>query len=290
MSWPKVRACKMSGAGNDFVVVRADESERLGDRLVEWTRAICRRGVSIGADGVLVVGGGADSPVTVRFLNPDGSEAFCGNGSRCAARFAALQGLAGRSMVLATSAGLVPADVLDHERVRLRLPVPRTLGTAIVTVGGTAIEGCHVDAGSPHFVVAVPDVAGAPLERWGPVMRRAEIFAPAGVNVDLIATRSDGGLEIRTWERGVEGETLSCGSGAIAAAAAARLRHPRRTVFEVLPRSHMPLTVRFVESDEQVPTVEFEGDARVVFEGLVTAEALRGTQPGSSSSSPPAST
>lgn len=288
-TWPVIRIRKMSGAGNDFVALRSEDAAILGERLVPWVRAVCRRGLSVGADGALIVGRRDDGRVAVKFLNPDGSEAFCGNGTRCAARFAVLEGLAGRSMVLATCRGGVPAEVLDGDRVRLVIPEPRVLGDLEIRVEDQRVRGGHIDAGAPHFVVEVENAGAAPLGSWGPALRRASEFGPHGVNVDLMSWGADGVLDLRTWERGVEGETLSCGSGAIAAALAARRRDPARSAFEIRPLSRMPLTVRFLATAE----VEFEGDAREVLSGTVSAGALAGagaSQPGSSVSSPPAST
>jgi len=125
-----------------------------------------------------------------------------------------------------------------------------------------------------HFVVAVRDLAAAPLESWGPALRRAAVLGAAGANVDLVAWRDDGALGIRTWERGVEGETLSCGSGAVAAAAVAFFREGRREV-RVVPRSGVPLVVQFPLAGSAI----LEGDARVVLEGSVGPESVSGYPP-----------
>src|SRR5262245_20647565 len=119
---------KMSGAGNDFLVLDAAAWESVPDDRAAWVRAVCRRGLSVGADGVLVVAPALPGRVRVVFFNPDGVEAFCGNGSRCAARYALLRGMTNdAAMTLATAAGDVPA-VVDGATVRLTLPPPRDLG------------------------------------------------------------------------------------------------------------------------------------------------------------------
>ena len=270
MSGVAIDVVKMSGAGNDFLVLGPGQTERIEGNLEEWVRRVCRHGVSVGADGVLVVTPRATNRLHVRFYNPDGSQAFCGNGTRCAARYARLQGLAGDSMILETAAGEVPAQVID-DVVRLRLAAPRDAGRLLLDIGEEQIEGRWIVAGSPHFVAFVDVPERAPLERWGPAVRRHTRFGRAGVNFN-VAQHPDGRrMAVRTWERGVERETLACGSGAVAAAFAAWLDgHADRIT--VLPASGIPLDVEFGDSG----AVELTGDARVVFEGRLGCESTRG--------------
>jgi diaminopimelate epimerase len=264
---------KMSGAGNDFVVLGADAAALLRDRDADWISRLCRRRLSVGADGVLLVERIGPDRVRVEFRNPDGSPAFCGNGSRCAARFARLRGLAGASMVLETSVGEVPA-VVDGDRVRLTLPVPRDGGEATVDVRGVQLVGRRISAGVPHFVVEAEEPDRAPLDSWGPVVRRHPVFGAEGTNLDLVGRTAGGVLAIRTWERGVEGETLACGSGALAAAFHLRpAREPGETV-RVTPASGIGLTVTFPGPPDRPEAAVLEGDARVVFEGELGPDAL----------------
>jgi diaminopimelate epimerase len=267
-----VPVTKMSGAGNDFVVLDAAVARTIPD-LAGWTRRVCRRGVSVGADGVLVVG--PEGPaVRVLFLNPDGGEAFCGNGSRCAARFAVLRGWGKDVLRLLTAAGEVEA-VVTGSRVRLALPGPVDRGPWTGSVGTAALAGRRIVAGVPHLVLEVEDVATAPLDRWGPALAHHPAFGEGGTNVNVVASRADGVLAIRTWERGVEGETLSCGSGAVAGAHFAALRGGRPDVV-VVPASGVPLRV-VLEGPPLAPTgAILEGDARVVFEATLPEEAVAG--------------
>jgi len=197
-----IPVAKMSGAGNAFIVLGPAALERIGVPSRDWIGRICRNGVSLGADGVLSVEATGENRVRVRFYNPDGSEAFCGNGSRCAARFAWLQTLAGESMILETLIGEVPARI-SGDRVRLELPPPTDEGVLTLDVGESAIRGHWIVAGVPHFIVAVDDVRQAPLNIMGPALRRHAAFGEDGVNVDVVRLTSAGVLEIRTWERGV---------------------------------------------------------------------------------------
>ena len=180
-----IPVAKMSGAGNAFIVLGPPALARLGAPSREWIGRICKRGVSLGADGVLTVEATGEGRIGVRFFNPDGSGAFCGNGSRCAARFARLNSLAGDSMILETLIGDVPATV-SGEHVQLELPSPTLAGELTIEVAQHTINGCWINAGVPHFIVPVDDVRAAPLEVWGPALRKHAAFGDAGVNVDVV--------------------------------------------------------------------------------------------------------
>jgi diaminopimelate epimerase len=271
MSSP-IHFTKMSGAGNDFVVLDAGTWESVpGDRAA-WVRAVCRRGVSVGADGVLVVGPESGGRRPVVFFNPDGGEAFCGNGTRCAARYAATREAGLATMTLATSVGAVSARV-DGRVVRLTLPPPQDSGEVVLENASGIFRGRRVVAGVPHVVIPVEGLASYPLERVGPLLRRDPALGRLGANVNLVERDEHGRIHVRTWERGVENETLSCGTGAVAVAMAARLAGAPETVI-VVPRSGLSLTVT-IEGDPERPTsATLEGDARFVFDGMLDPEAV----------------
>jgi diaminopimelate epimerase len=214
-----VRFVKMHGAANDFVVVDHREPFLPADPRALFA-AWCDRRRGIGADGVLLLERDPDCDFAMRYHNADGGPAdFCGNGARCIARFALGLGLgrdgavrfrsaAGVKRARALAGGLIALEfgpVGDGEHVRL-------------SIGGQPIEGRAVTAGVPHFVVPVPRVEDVPVASAAPPLRWHERFGPAGANVDFVAPRPDGRVAMRTFERGVEGETLACGSGAIASA------------------------------------------------------------------------
>lgn len=269
----RTRFTKMSGAGNDFVVLEAASWDMLAGDRVAWVRAVCRRGMSVGADGVLVVSDEGPGRVRVLFFNPDGGEAFCGNGSRCAARYAATRHSGSvTSMTLLTAIGEVAAMV-DGAVVTLALPPPSDLGEVELQGEAAAFRGRFIVAGVPHLVLPVVGLAAYPLERIGPSLRRHPTLGPAGANVNLVETDAAGRVHVRTWERGVENETLSCGTGAVAVALAARLAGAPETVV-VVQRSGSMLTVTLSGDPARPLGARLTGDARFVFDGSLDPEAL----------------
>ena len=269
-----IEIVKMSGAGNDFIVVGPEQRDAIGADRREWIRRICRRRLSIGADGVLFVRSTGRDRVEVIFHNPDGSKAFCGNGSRCAARFAHANGMAASPMILETATGEVAAN-LEGDKVRLRLPAPVDLGTMPLNPRDNSVSGYFVRAGVPHFVILDAALGPEALSQWGPRIRRDARFGPDGTNFDLVTRTDPDRLDLRTWERGVEGETLSCGSGAVAAAFAARLDGGAATL-RVVPASGIPLTVDLPGPPHAPEAAVLTGDARFLFSAVVNDEATRG--------------
>jgi diaminopimelate epimerase len=218
---------KMSGAGNDMILVDHREPF-LGDRLHAFVTSVCRRRSGVGADGVILVEKNEepDCPLRIRFFNPDGSEyGLCGNGARCVPLFAAELGYAGPTLRFRSPCGIHDARRLANGRVRLSLPPVRDLRLDVeAQVAGEAV---HLDFGrisDPHAALWVEDVATVPVELWGPELRRAPAFGPDGTNISFVQTVGRDRLKIRTFERGVEGETLACGSGSTVIAAIARRR------------------------------------------------------------------
>jgi diaminopimelate epimerase len=269
-----IEIVKMSGAGNDFIVVGPDQRDAIGGDRRDWVRRICRRRLSIGADGVLFVQSAGRDRVEVVFHNPDGSVAFCGNGSRCAARYAQANGLAGTPMILETAAGEVAASI-DGGSVRLRLPPPVDHGTMALDPLDDSVHGHFVRAGVPHFVILDAGFGPEALSLWGPRIRRDPRFGPDGTNFDLVTRGGPDRLDLRTWERGVEGETLSCGSGAVAAAFAARLDGGPETLY-VVPASGIPLTVELPGPPRAPEAAVLTGDARFLYSAVVDDEATQG--------------
>lgn len=265
---------KFSGAGNDFILLdarRAPLPRPLGD----WVRAVCRRGVSLGADGVVVIEGSRAGALRVRFYNPDGRRhAFCGNGSRCAARWEALRRRRQGDVVLDTDAGRVRARVHGGEvqsELAFALGKPRRRD---LRVGGRRVRGYQVMAGVPHFVL-LRDVPGArPLPPLAARLRSHPALR-GGANVDFVGAPRHGVRPIRTYERGVEGETLACGSGCVAAALVLLELHPGlRSPLRFRVRSGAIISIRFRRRSGRPDAWRLCGEARLICEGRVGTGAL----------------
>ena len=220
----KIPFLKMHGAANDFVVV----DHRIpflpeGDAELEpLVRRLCDRRRGVGADGVLLLEGEPGLDFVMRYFNADGRTAeFCGNGARCLARLALDLGLgSGGEVRFRTAVGIQRARrSADGRGIQLEfgeVDGPGTIET--LEAAGRSFSGRGLQSGVPHFVVPVERVEWVPVREWGSALRHHARFAPAGTNVDFVARLAPGRVAMRTYERGVEDETLACGSGAIACA------------------------------------------------------------------------
>ncbi|MBZ0269344.1 diaminopimelate epimerase [bacterium] len=216
---------KMSGAGNDMILV--DHRDRvLAGREGEFARQACDRRFGIGADGVILLEPDDETDFLVRFFNPDGGEyGLCGNGARCMPHFAAELGLAPDRVTFRSDSGRHVGEILGPDTARVELPPVRELRQDLEA----ELEGRPVlldwgDIGVPHAVHWVADTESVPVDTWGAILRRAPVFGAEGSNVSFVEVRGDGKLRMRTFERGVEGETWACASGAAVAASLAALR------------------------------------------------------------------
>lgn len=225
---------KMHGAGNDFVVVDHREPFLPAERRALFARW-CDRRRGIGADGVLLLERDPEHDFAMRYHNADGGAAdFCGNGARCLARFALDRGLGRAGGVrFRSDAGVMQARALPGGHIALAFGRVTGGEPATLEAAGRSFTGRRVVAGVPHLVIPVPDVAAVPLAAWAPPLRSHAALGPGGANVDFVARLPDGRVAMRTWERGVEGETLACGSGAMATA-----------LWAVLEGAAPPVTVR----------------------------------------------
>ncbi len=274
-----MRFAKLHGAGNDFLLFDGSERPDLANALRTSVPRMCHRRFGVGADGVLVVTPTAAASARVEYWNSDGSEArFCANGTRCAASFAAAR-WGWHEMTLVTGYAAVPASV-EGERVVLRLPEPDGVQPwRDLAAPGGAVAGRFLVVGVPHLVVRVewPDFWQRPLAALAPALRAHPELPPGGANVSFAAVTGPRALAVRSWERGVEGETLSCGSGDAAAALVALGDGWVAAPVEVATASGRVLTVEPLGSPPRCP-VRFAGPAEWVAEGTLRPELLAGGQ------------
>jgi len=267
---------KMSGTGNDFIII--DNRRRIveDDGLTEFIRNVCRRKMSVGADGLILIESSDKADFQWRFFNSDGSLAeMCGNGARCAARFAYLNGIAGESLSFETQAGIINGQVKDGgAKVKIPDPTDLCLDYAIDLNDGP-LTVSSINTGVPHVVIMQDSVEEVDVFRLGREIRYHDAFAPAGTNVNFICTQNTGQLAIRTYERGVEDETLACGTGSIASALIASLKTNWPSPISLVTRSGEALTIYFRESDQVFTDVYLEGDARLIYTAELNQDAWR---------------
>lgn len=266
---------KLHGAGNDFLLFDGRSDPSLAATLPAAVSRLCHRRLGLGADGVLLLQPEGDREARVVYWNADGSQAaFCANATRCAARFAA-ERWGWREMVLATGYAAIPAAV-DGERVTLRLPTPTDVRPWLqLPVAGSTVAGRYLVVGVPQLVVRVawPDFWQHDLEPPGPLLRNHPALGEGGANVNFVQVE-DGELSVRSWERGLEGETLSCGSGDVAAALVGVAERWIAAPASVRTASGRVLLVEPEGSPPSCPA-RLSGPAEWVAEGTVHPELLR---------------
>ncbi len=265
----QLRVTYSSGAGNTFTIVREGRRrlpaavwQRLAPQLCRWT------------DGLLVLEpANPDGTVPVLFFNPDGSTGmFCGNGARCAAAF--LMGEQPRPITLLL-AGVVVGAMPGVLGIRLQLPAPKEPPSEReVELPNGRLRLWVADVGAPHALVPLHELSTlgirgtldqVPVDQLGRQLRKHPAFAPGGVNVSFYTVDQSGQLQLRTYERGVERETGSCGTAALAVALTAWLRQEVRPPVTVVPLSRSPLLVDWDgESPEQLRALYLEGAAEVL--------------------------
>jgi diaminopimelate epimerase len=265
---------KMSGSGNDFILI--DNRLQVVDdsQLSRFIVNVCRRKLSAGADGLILIETSTKADFKWRFYNSDASRAeMCGNGARCAARYAFVNGIAGPELAFETDVGIVSASIIaDRVKVAMTDPSEVTSSFVLDLVAGSR-QMTAVNTGVPHVVLEVPDLETTDVCGIGREIRRHQTFAPAGTNVNFIAPLADDVIAVRTYERGVEDETLACGTGSIASALVTAARHGSGSPIHVKTRGGTLLTIHFKRRDGRFRDVYLEGDARIIYSGEMWPEA-----------------
>lgn len=262
---------KMSGAGNDFIL--ADNRDGRIALTREQVARLCHRQFGIGADGLMLLvpctSGRADWAWT--FYNSDGSDAeMCGNGARCFARYIQkVTGWTRPAVTFETAAGVISAT-FDGELVTIQLTSPHSLrlGESVPTKAGS-LAVHSLNTGVPHAVVYVPDADQAMVQQLGAEIRYHEHFKPRGTNVNFVQVKGPSHIRVRTYERGVEGETLACGTGVTACALVSSRVHGFQSPVRVQVQGGDELQVSFTEREGQFSDVKLKGPATFVFEGRI---------------------
>jgi diaminopimelate epimerase len=272
---------KMAGGGNDFVVI--DNRTAKIEDASDLARRICTRALSVGADGLILIETSARATFRMRYYNADGTlAAFCANGTRCAARFAFVNVIAGKKMNIETGAGVIGAEILEGGTVMLSLAPPHSFQPRrSLAVGSTIVNGSSIIVGVPHYVIFLKDELWTQnIDPLGRAIRHHRDLGPdGGANVNFVVVRDEQSIEVRTWERGVEAETLSCGSGVVASSVTSALFGRVKSPVSVLTRSGITLEVSFAIREQTIDDVRLRGDARLIYRASITPETLEGFDP-----------
>lgn len=266
---------KMHGSGNDFVVIHLPDDSLRDSDFAEFTRHVCRRGTGLGADGVLVIRPSDVADFHWHYINADGTDGdMCGNGAMVGARFAVEQGIAGEKSEFETAAGTIRAEVNGAD-VTLEMVDAQLLGEGLQFDELKGVTFDHLMIGVPHVVGIVDDAEAIDnLDGIGRAIRQDPQLQPAGANVNLIHYMHDNTIRMRTYERGVEAETLACGTGAVCSAIVANRRGLVTQPVTVRVSSGMNLTVTWREDGDTMTDIRLSGTTRIVARGEITPEAF----------------
>ncbi|MDA8126961.1 MAG: diaminopimelate epimerase [Deltaproteobacteria bacterium] len=267
---------KMNGSGNDFILIdNRNGSLDVGD-VVAFVKRVCERKVSVGADGLILIEKSDRVDFKWRFFNADGSEVeMCGNGGRCAARFAQVMGIAGEKVSFETVAGIIDAEV-KGDVVKLRLTDPTKLVTDDhIEIGDERLCVHSINTGVPHVVHFVPSADDFDVFATGRAIRYHEHYQPAGTNANFVSVIDGHRLRVRTYERGVEDETLACGTGSVASALIAACKGYVESPVDVLVQSGETLRIHFEPTPTGFGKVYLEGKTKVVYQGKLWDEAWK---------------
>ena len=261
----KLDFTKMVGVGNDFIILDCRSSLVIRGSLSRIARLLCNRKNGIGADGMLVLEKSKIADFRMSVFNADGSVAeMCGNGLRCAVLFAGVKS----KVRVETKAGIYEGEVTGKDKVRVKMQEPKDLKFDFpINVNGRKLKVNFINTGVPHTVVFVDGLDKIDIDRIGSLMRYHDEFKPKGANVDFVEIMDDNNIKMRTYERGVEGETSACGTGAVASGIISRMKGAGCEIKVNVHTLGGILKVEFQNIDNKIKNVYLEGEAKMVFQG-----------------------
>jgi diaminopimelate epimerase len=271
----KIIFTKMSGAGNDFVVIDKQQNQTFSiDQ--KFVQKICDRRNGVGADGLITIEDSSDYNFIMNYYNADGSTgSLCANGARCAIRFASQSGRLNDSKAEFLSNDIkYKGEVKSDSEIKFYLNSPKKIKYNFKIKADEKLFVAHfADTGSPHVIIDLNEnekffnsIEQVPVEKLGREIRYLSEFTPDGTNVNFIHVK-DGVVHIRTYERGVEAETLACGTGSVAAALICYVNHKLPLPIEIIPKSKEKLFVNFDVENSKVINLSLTGPAKVIFTG-----------------------
>ncbi len=248
---------KYQATGNDFILI--DNQALTVNHSVELAQKLCDRKFGIGSDGLIIIQPHPEYDFEMIFYNPDGSQSLCGNGSRCAVNFAKELGLVKKSCTFLAFDGPHEASIFDNGIVRFKMNDVHSVRSMN--------DGTFVDTGSPHLMVYLDNVMEHDIVDMGKTIRYNDQFKAEGVNVNFLEMRNDNSIFVRTYERGVENETLSCGTGVTASALASSSKGLKSPIN--IKTKGGELSVEFEVENEGFKNIYLIGPAKKVYEGTI---------------------
>jgi diaminopimelate epimerase len=271
----KIKFIKTEGAGNDFILVDMIGKKETGVKWPEFAKKTCARKLGIGADGVLVLENSPNADFKMRIFNPDGSEAeMCGNGARCCTSYYFKKKSVDNTK-FETMAGMLKAEKARENNVRLLMTSPvDTKLDMIINTGHGEMSVSFSNTGVPHAVVETEHLDNVDVEMLGRAIRYNENFMPQGTNVDFVSVTGKSSISVRTYERGVEQETLACGTGVVASAIISGLKGRVSSPVTVLTKGQDKMKVYFKISQHddlisRINDVKLEGKVNEIYEGSI---------------------
>ncbi|ETR69955.1 MAG: diaminopimelate epimerase [Candidatus Magnetoglobus multicellularis str. Araruama] len=261
---------KMNGSGNDFIII--DNHKQIIDKssIVPFVKTLCQRKFSVGADGLILIEPSTRADFKWRFYNADGSEAeMCGNGSRCVSRLAYNLNICGDHLRLETRVGIIEA-IVKGTRVKISMPDATHIKLDEEIDGIPSL--CRINTGVPHVVVNVDDLENTPVVKIGRLIRNHRAFMPQGTNVNFMVTMNNNQAAIRTYERGVEDETYSCGTGSVACALIGAIKHGFQSPVTVHTHGGEKLKIYFNHHDNGISDIFLDGPTQLVYQGTLMDE------------------
>jgi diaminopimelate epimerase len=264
----KLPFSKYSGSGNDFILI--DNRNLVFPLRKPLIADLCQRQTGIGADGIILLENSARADFKMRIFNADGGEAeMCGNGARCLAKFIQQLGFTKSSYQIEAMKSVIYLHI-ENERISVSMPQPENFKWfQKLTINDLELTLHSLNTGVPHAVIFVDELENDQWMKLAPAIRSHPIFETSGTNVNFASVTQEGHLHIRTYERGVEGETLACGTGAIASALTAERLFRWPSPIQVSPKSKETLNISFKVANGTPTDVQLAGPATFIFEGWV---------------------
>jgi len=266
-----IKFTKMCGTGNDFIVI--DNREKIIEDVHAFSKHVCERRFGIGADGVLLLEHSKKADFKMRIINADGTEAeMCGNGARCIAKFAQQLKLVSERTCFETIAGIIEAEA-DNKDIRLKMSSPRDIKLNIkIEINGKEQIVHYIDTGVPHTILHLDNIENVDVMTIGSLIRYHKHFSPRGTNVDFVSITNDTSLNMRTYERGVEGETYACGTGAVASTAISNALGKVKKMPTLVNVKGGILKVSLNYNNRVFSNVFLEGNAQIIYKGELVYE------------------